>query len=52
MRASRATASALALAKAWLAAMTLVRLQKVCTERAEENRAVPSVGNTWFGPAK
>ena len=34
MRASRATASALAAAKAGLAAMMLVRLQKVCTERA------------------
>ena len=35
-----------------LAAMMLVRLQKVCTERAEEKRAVPSVGSTWLGPAK
>ena len=52
MRASRATASALAAAKAGLAAMMLVRLQKVCTERAEEKRAVPSVGSTWLGPAK
>ena len=35
-----------------LAAVMLVRLQKVCTERAEEKRAVPSVGSTWLGPAK
>ena len=34
------------------AAMMLLFLQKVCTERAEEKRAVPMVGRTWFGPAK
>jgi hypothetical protein len=48
MRASRATASALAAAKAGLAAMMLVRLQKVCTERAEEKRAVPSFDKQYL----
>ena len=50
MRASRATASALAAAKAGLAAMMLVRLQKVCTERAEENRA--ERGQHMVGPGE
>ena len=46
MRARRATGSAALAANAALAAMTLVRLQKVWTESAEEKRAVPSVGST------
>ena len=45
-RASRATREAERRENSGEAAMMLVRLVKVCTDRAEAKRAVPSVGST------
>ena len=39
-------------APAALTSITLDRLTKSYTPSGDENRAVPDVGNTWFGPAQ